>query len=171
MFTNDETLEVFITGLKNAHAMENQALSIMKPQAGRLEHYPDMRERLEAHIAETEGQIERLDTILEDLQERHSSLKNLMLSVGGSMAALSHAAAGDEVLKDTFANYAFEHYEIAAYKSLLAMCEQAATQNIASLLRESLSEEERMAQWIGEHVKPTTERYIALRVQDATAKR
>lgn len=28
----NETREVFVTGLKNAHAMENQALSIMKPQ-------------------------------------------------------------------------------------------------------------------------------------------
>lgn len=49
--------------------MENQALSIIKPQATRIEHYPEVEERLKQHIAETEGQIERRDTILADLGE------------------------------------------------------------------------------------------------------
>ena len=31
--------DLFVTGLANAHAMENQALSIMKPQASRIENY------------------------------------------------------------------------------------------------------------------------------------
>ena len=40
MAENSETRSVFITGLRNAHAMENQALSIMKPQVSRIENYP-----------------------------------------------------------------------------------------------------------------------------------
>lgn len=35
----NETREIFVTGLRNAHAMENQALSIMKPQLERIESY------------------------------------------------------------------------------------------------------------------------------------
>lgn len=37
--------------------MENQALSIMKPQVKRIENYPEIAEQLEKHIIETEGQI------------------------------------------------------------------------------------------------------------------
>jgi ferritin-like metal-binding protein YciE len=33
--------------------------------------------------------------------------------------------AGDEILKNTFANNALEHFEIAAYKSVLALCPAA----------------------------------------------
>lgn len=58
---------IFVTGLKNAHAMENQALSIMKPQVSRIENYPEVADMLERHIRETEGQIERLDAILASL--------------------------------------------------------------------------------------------------------
>lgn len=32
---SDKARDIFIVGLRNAHAMENQALSIMKPQESR----------------------------------------------------------------------------------------------------------------------------------------
>ena len=115
MATHDEALRTFVVGLKNAHAMEKQALSIMKPQLSRIANYPEIADRLRKHIGETEMQLKRVDTILNDLRERHSAVKDMMLSVGGSMASLSHVITGDEILKNTFANYAFEHYEIAAY--------------------------------------------------------
>lgn len=38
--------DILVSGLKNAHAMEKQALSIMKPQVKRIENYPQLRERL-----------------------------------------------------------------------------------------------------------------------------
>src|SRR5690606_20849724 len=171
MTRNEEVLSAFVTGVKNAHAMEKQALSILKPQAARIESYPDMKQRIERHITETEGQIERLETILEELDESHSGLKDTVLSMGGSMAALSHAAAGDEVLKDTFANYAFEHYEIAAYKSLLELSRDLGGNGIGTLPEQNLREEEEMAQWIDNHIGAVTERYTALRNADLQAKR
>ena len=123
MMSDDETRDIFITGLKNAHAMENQALSIMKPQVKRIENYPDVAAKLEEHIRETEGQISRLDEILTSLAEENSSLKDAALSITGSMAALGHTVAGDEILKNSMANFAFEHFEIAAYRSLITIAE------------------------------------------------
>ena len=43
----DAIRSIFVTGLRNAHAMENQALSIMKPQISRIENYPAIASRLE----------------------------------------------------------------------------------------------------------------------------
>ena len=51
-----EARNVLITGLKNAHAMEKQALSMMGPQVDRIENYPEVKERLVQHAKETEGQ-------------------------------------------------------------------------------------------------------------------
>ncbi len=121
--SDSKTREIFVTGLKNAHAMENQALSIMKPQVKRIENYPDIAARLEEHIRETEGQIGRLEEILTSLAEDNSSLKDAALSFTGSMAALGHTVAGDEILKNSMANFAFENFEIAAYKSLITIAE------------------------------------------------
>lgn len=69
--------DLFISGLKNAHAMENQALAIMKPQAARLENYPEVEARLNLHISETDEQIRRLETILDSLGEDRSALKDM----------------------------------------------------------------------------------------------
>ena len=76
--------------------------------------------------------------------------------------AVTHAAAQDEVIKNTFANYAFEHYEIASYRSLLVMAEAAGDTSAMAALRESLAEEERMAQWISDHLDSTTRTYMRL---------
>jgi ferritin-like metal-binding protein YciE len=80
----------FIVGLRSAHAMENQALSIMKPQLGRIENYPEVAKKLDQHIIETQGQIRRIEEILAGLDEDHSTLKDMALSFTGSMAALGH---------------------------------------------------------------------------------
>jgi ferritin-like metal-binding protein YciE len=111
-----ETRAIFVAGFKkNAHAMENQALAIMKPQAKRIENYPEVAAKLQQHIKETEGQVLRLEEVLASLAEDHSALKDMALSFTGAMAAMAHTVAGDEIVKNSLANYAFEHFEIAAY--------------------------------------------------------
>ena len=55
---------IFVTGLQNVHAVEQQALSLIDRQVDRLVHYPEVSERLRAHRIETENQIRRIDDIL-----------------------------------------------------------------------------------------------------------
>ncbi len=161
---------IFVTGLKNAHAMENQALSIMKPQVSRIETYPEVADMLERHIRETEGQIERLVTILSSLSESPSTMKDMALSMGGSMAALGHTLAPDEIVKNSFANFAFENYEIAAYKSLMTVAELGGFTEAISGLKANLEEEESMARWIENNLRSLTMKFAALKEAGATAK-
>jgi ferritin-like metal-binding protein YciE len=130
-----EARGVFITGLKNAHAMEKQALSIMGPQLERIENYPDVLQRMRQHKLETEGQVRRLEAVLERMGESASGLKDTVMSAVGGLATLGHATAGDEILKNSFANFAFENYEIAAYNSLIALAEAAGEAEAVAPLR------------------------------------
>jgi ferritin-like metal-binding protein YciE len=168
--TDDKTRDIFVTGLKNAHAMENQALSIMKPQVKRIENYPEIAEQLEKHIIETEGQIERLEELLTSLAEDHSTLKDMALSFTGSMAALGHTVAGDEILKNSFANFAFENFEIAAYKSLITVAELGGYEGLVSPLQLNLDQEIAMAQWLETNLRPTTIKFAELKEAGQTAK-
>lgn len=161
--------EVFLAGLKNAHAMENQALSIMQPQVNRLEHYPDLSAMLTRHIKETEGQIARLDQILDGINESPSGLKNTMLSIAGSMAALTHTMAPDEVLKNSLANFAFENFEIAAYTSLITAARLSGVVTAIPLLEQNLEEERRMAGWIQDNLSAVTERFVTLKASGQRA--
>jgi len=67
--------------------------------------------------------------------------------------ALMHSAAQDEILKNTFANNAFENFEIAAYKSLLVLCRECGASFAREPLLLSLKEEEAMAGWIDQNVR------------------
>jgi ferritin-like metal-binding protein YciE len=167
---NGEARHVFITGLKNAHAMEKQALSMMGPQIDRIENYPEIRERLKQHAAETETQVSRLEGLLEQLGENPSGFKDTVLYAVGGMAAAGHAPAADEILKNSFANFAFENYEIAAYNSLIILAEAAGETNAVEPLQQNLAEEQNMASWLESNLASVTEKYVELREAGATAK-
>ena len=154
--------DTYITGLVNAHALENQAISILSRQVERLESYPEMSDQLRLHIDESKTQAARLEEILQAHGTSHSTLKDLVTSFTGNMAALAHAPMQDEVMKNTFANFAFEHFEIAAYRSLLAMADLAGDSSSPKLLQQSLSEEIRMAKWIEDNLDATTRKYVQL---------
>jgi ferritin-like metal-binding protein YciE len=167
---SNDIRDLFISGLRNAHAMESQALSIMKPQVKRIEHYPEIAARLEEHVRETEAQQQRLETVLGEFDESHSSLKDMALSMAGGMAALGHSTASDEILKNSFANYAFENFEIAAYKSLRTMAQLGGFTNAITVIEQNLSEEEAMAAWLEDNLDAVTERYASLSAANQTAK-
>jgi ferritin-like metal-binding protein YciE len=163
--------DLFVTGLKNAHAMENQALSIMKPQASRIESYPDVEAQLKRHIAETEGQISRLERILDSLDDDKSSLKDLALSLAGTFAAVGHTVAPDEILKNSMANFAFENFEIAAYKSLIALAEASGNHRAIADLEANLNEELAMAEWLDQNIEEVTLKFASLKEAGETAKK
>lgn len=167
---NDTALEIYLTGLRNAHAVEHQAMGIMKRQIERLENYPDLLKRLQSHLKETEVQAQRLATILGEFDESPSTVKDVGGHIMGSMAALTHSFAPDEILKNTMANYAFENFEIAAYKSLIALAETTKQTPHIELLEQSLGEEIAMAGWIDENIEKVTLRFLSLSEAGKTAK-
>ena len=153
----------FITGLVNIHAVEKQAMQLMQRQIERTRDYPEVAARLRRHLDETNMQHERLDKLLNQFGTSPSALKDFMMQASGNMAALMHAAASDEILKNTFANAAFENFEAASYESLIAMAESAGYEDALPPLRQSLQEERDMAEWVHDNVDMITKRYLELK--------
>jgi ferritin-like metal-binding protein YciE len=153
--------DTFVVGLRNAHAMEVQARELMERQSERLDQYPEVKAKLAAHLEETNEQLKRLERCLEFCRESTSSLKDTAQSVMANMQAMAHSAANDEILKNTFANNAFENFEIAAYKSLIALCGAAGVSEAKAELEASLKEEQRMATWIDSNVEKVTMEFLA----------
>ncbi len=93
--------------------------------------------------------------------EEPSTLKDAVLRLGGNLKAMFHASADDEVLKATFANASFEHYEIAAYRSLIALAERCGETEVAAVCRRNLKEEQAMADFIDSNIEAVTLAYPA----------
>ena len=163
----NEARDTFVVGLRNAHAMEVQARELMERQSERLDEYPEVKAKITAHLQETNEQLRRLEKCLEACGESTSTLKDTAQSVMANMMAMAHSAAGDEILKNTFANNAFENFEIAAYKSLLALCSEAGMPEARAPLETSLKEEQRMAAWIDSNVEKVTMEFLSHQRQAA----
>lgn len=161
--TDEVWREVFVTGLKNAHGMEHQALSLMDRQIERAENFPEVADQLRAHRVETEHQITRLEGVLEQFDETPSGLKDAALAMSGNMAAVGHMFAEDEILKNAFANFAFENYEAAVYKGLILLARHGDYSAALDPLTATLEEEQRMALWVDESLPALTEKYLRLK--------
>ena len=161
--------DTYLTGLKNAHALEKQAIQLLSRQLERLENYPEMSAMIRTHAQESEVQADRLSAILERHGTSNSVLKDFVTSLSGNMAAIAHMPMQDEVLKNTFANYAFEHFEIAAYKSLIALAQATGDTQSIPVLEESLAEEVKTAKLIEASIEKTTLEYAHREAAGVTA--
>ena len=56
--TTDNARDVYITGLRNQHAVENQAIELLERQVGRLV-YPEMANCMRQHLEESRPQALR----------------------------------------------------------------------------------------------------------------
>jgi ferritin-like metal-binding protein YciE len=77
--------------------------------------------------------------------------------------------AGDEIVRNSFANFAFENSELAAYKSVLTVAE-AGGYAATSALQASVAEEKAMAQWLDGKLVSETTRFRSLRGAGGKAK-
>ena len=115
-----EAREWLIQWLRDAHAMEEQAETMLNGQLSRIENYPELSDQIKKHLEETKGQAARLKQCLDRIGEGSSSLKD----AGGKLMAMGQSIsgvfAGDEVMKGSLASYTFEHMEIASYNILIA---------------------------------------------------
>ena len=168
---DDVWRDVFVTGLKNAHAVEHQALSLMDRQIGRAKNFTEVADVLKAHRVETEQQIVRLETLLGQFDESPSGLKDAALSMSGNLAALSHSFAEDEILKNAFATFAFENFEVASYKGLLLLAQSGEYSAAYDPLNATLDEEMRMARWVDDSLPMLVEKHLRLRREGENASR
>lgn len=158
--------------LRDAHAMEQQAETMLKAQSARLEHYPQLKARIDQHIEETLGQQKLLDGCLTRLNASPSTIKDM----GAKIMAFGQGASGmfvsDEVVKGAMASYVFEHMEIASYTVLIAAAKAVGDVETQRACEQILPQEEAMGEWLKEHLPELTQAYLTRDANpDTTAKR
>lgn len=162
--------EMLMTWLRDAHAMEEQAEQMLSTTAERIEHYPSFKQKLEAHLRETQRQRDVIRACIERRGGDTSTIKDL----AGKMMAMGQGLSGlfvaDEVVKAAMASYTFEHFEIASYRSLIAAAEAVGDVERARVCREILVEEEAMAAWMAAELPTITAQYLQRLAMDVEAK-
>ena len=162
--------ERLLEWLRDAHAAEEQAETMLSGMAKRLENYPELRARIEQHISETQRQAE----LVRGCIERRGGSTSAIKDAGGKLLAMGQAMSGmfvgDEVMKGSIASYAFEAMEIASYRVLISTAREVGDHETARVCEQILKEEEAMADWLEQNMPALTRHYLnGERTADATA--
>ncbi len=152
MSDSKTTLDVYLTGLRNQHAVETQAIGTIKNELSRMEPYPDLHARMQQDRERSTEQAARLDRLLAKHDTRASIAKEAAAGTIATVSGFAHAAASDEVLKNVLAAVGFKAYEIGSYKVLLTLAEAAGETADVAVLEQSMKEEVEMGDWLGSHL-------------------
>ena len=69
--------------------------------------------------------------------------------------------SSDEVMKGILTSYAFEHFEVASYRILVAAAEAVGAAETARVCEAICREEEAMASWLADHIPGVTQTYLS----------
>lgn len=168
MTTAGETL---MQGLRNAHAMEKQAIESTENQIDRRKNYPEMQAWARDHVDSSRRQRERVRQYFERRGGDASTLKDMALSVMGNIQEMTGSLASDEVIKNAITDYGFKHYEIAAYISLSAAAQAVGDQETKRVAAEIAREEEALANRLKPILPVVMTEYLRREQTGETAKR
>jgi len=135
--------DAFIDELRDTYDAERQLTKALAKLA-KAATSPDLRDAFETHLEETKGQIERLEEVFEGLEEKvrgkHCEGIAGIIEEGKSLMEEDF----DDATLDAgliAAGQRAEHYEIAAYGTLVAWAKTMGHTDAAALLQENLDEE------------------------------
>ena len=141
-----KTLEIlFHDTLKDIYFAEKKILSAL-PKMAKAAHSDELRAAFEKHEAETQGQVERLELVFEEIDQAPRGKT--------CDAIMGIIEEGQEIMKEykgmpaldaglLAAAQAVEHYEISRYGSLKTWASELGLTQAAKLLEETLSEEKK----------------------------
>jgi ferritin-like metal-binding protein YciE len=135
--------ELFIDEIRDLYNAEKQLTKAL-PKMAKNASSDDLRMAFEAHLEETRGQIERLERVFELLEEKargkHCAGMAGIIEEASDLLEQEEAGAVLDAGLVAGAQRA-EHYEMAAYGSVIAWANVMGHTEVAELLEETLEEE------------------------------
>lgn len=138
-----ELEEMLVEQLKDAHSAERQAIQAMK-RTLRKTADPQLREGTEAHIAESEEHRERVEQALDTMGAKTGrkvceAMRGLAEEAQHEMEEHDKGPVLDLII--VAGQHRIEHYEIAAYGTMVELSKALGQTRVADLLAKTLGEE------------------------------
>ena len=135
--------DLFVEELRDVYHAEKQ-LARALPKMAKAASSDKLRQAIELHKEQTDGQIERLEQVFESLDERKrgkrcEAMEGLIEEAQEIMEEVKSPEVRDVAL--IAAAQKVEHYEIASYGTLRALAEAMGHDDAEKLLAQTLEEE------------------------------
>ena len=135
--------DAFVDELRDSYDSEKQLIKALKKMA-KAAKADELRSAFESHLEETQGQVERLEQVFglldEKVKGKHcDGIAGILEEGKGVMGEDFDEATMDACL--IAAAQRVEHYEMAAYGTLVAWARALGQDDAADLLQQTLDEE------------------------------
>lgn len=139
----DQFFQLFVDELRDIYSAENQLL-VALPKMAKSAFDEELRDAFLNHLEETKNQVQRLDKIFKQIQERPEgetceAMQGLIKEGSEVDEKYEKSAIRDAAL--IAAAQRVEHYEMAVYGTLRTFANQLDYDEAADLLQETLNEE------------------------------
>jgi ferritin-like metal-binding protein YciE len=167
--TQNGTLQsAFVDELRDMYDAERQLTKAL-PKLAKHASAPDLKSAFEAHLEETQVQIQRIESVFEQIDEkargkRCEGIAGIIEEGSNIMAEDFDDATMDAAI--IAAGQRAEHYEIAAYGALVAWARALGHDRAAGLLEASLQEEKAADQKLSELAEAGINQAATSRVAD-----
>jgi ferritin-like metal-binding protein YciE len=149
MPAKQKTLEdLFLTTLKDVYYAEKQILRAL-PKMAKATESDELRQAFEQHRTETDGQIQRLEQVFEQIGKRASgkTCEAIQGIIAEGQEIMEEYAESDALDAGILASaQAIEHYEISRYGTLKSWAQQLGMTEAVTLIEETLAEEKKTDQ-------------------------
>jgi ferritin-like metal-binding protein YciE len=140
--------DLFHDTLKDIYFAEKKIMSAL-PKMAKAAESDELRAAFEKHLQETEGQVERLEAVFEEIHAKPQgktcdAIMGILDEGKEIMSDYKGAPALDAGL--LAAAQAVEHYEISRYGTLITWADELGLTNASKLLKETLAEEKKTDQ-------------------------
>ncbi|KAA2213424.1 YciE/YciF ferroxidase family protein [Teichococcus oryzae] len=144
--------EMMVDQLKDAFSAEKQAIQAMRKMLRKASD-PKLKQGIEAHIEQSEEQRERVQQALEKLGARPGrkvceAMRGLVEEAQHEMEEYDKGPVLDLVM--VASQQRMEHYEIAAYGTMVELSKALGQKDVATLLAQTLAEEKRQDELLTE---------------------
>ncbi len=156
---NDNLKKLYVDELKDLFSAENQLLKAL-PKMAKAASSDELRAGFEEHLEQTKGHVQRLENILQSLDESPKGKKCVGMEGLVKEGAEVMAEDLEEAVMDAgliAAARRVEHYEIAAYGAVSELAKALGETNHASLLKQTLEEEQATDEKLTELAKEINE--------------
>ena len=135
--------DLFHDTLKDNYFAEKKIMSAL-PKMAKAAQSDELRAAFEKHLEETEGQVDRLEAVFEEIGEtaRGKTCDAIMGILDEGKEIMSEYKGGPALDAGLLAAaQAVEHYEISRYGTLITWADELGLKKASQLLKETLAEE------------------------------
>jgi Mn-containing catalase len=153
--------ELLVENLQDLLHAESQLVQAL-PKMAEAAHHPKLKELLEKHLIQTEGQVERLKSAFELLGAKPQAkpCKGMQGLIDEGEETIEEGEDKDDLSADLAliaAAQKVEHYEISGYGTARCLARDIGEREVATLLSRTLGEEESSDYLLTELSKPITQ--------------